>query len=278
METPMRRMFFISLPVFCLSVLGLSVLGSVGCKRPELDAFERNPPPIEVKFNISPDYPKAQELANEYAAALRARLATRTTVVPYGVKAPDDGATLTVAITQIRTQRDPSPASVGVATGVAVTALGAMVGNRDAIFDGFFWGLWAGSNAAQTRDQDRHRLGFDPIRVNATVYLTRKGTTDPLDEFSVGGRDVIDQMDSLRFSERDDEARIREEEAKAFARVVVSELQERFHWLPLPEPRYYQPEVKLTVPKEEPIHAVPEPESGPGTDSGPKPATGSVKP
>lgn len=244
----MRRMFLLCIPLVCL----------VACRRPEVDAFERNPPPIEVKFQVSQDYPRAQDLASEYAAALRARLATRTTVVPLGVKSPEDVATLTVTITQVRTDRDPSPAAVGVATGVAVTALSAMAGNRDAIFDGFFWGLWAGSNVAHDRDFNRRRLGFDPTRVSASVDLVRKGVPEPLQQFSVGGQDVIDQMDSLSFNERSDEARIREEEAKAFARVVVAELQERFHWLPLPESRYYKPEVKLTIPKEQPIQEIPE--------------------
>lgn len=230
----MRRWLLAVLPLLCL----------VACRRPEVEAFERKPLPIAVSFKVSSDYPRAEDLAKEYAEALRARLATRVTVIPAGVSAPEHSAELQVEITQIRTHRDPSPAAVGVGTGLAVGALSALAGNRDAVFDGFFWGLWAGSNAAQNREYDRRRLGFDPLRVSAVVRLLQRGIPDPLDEFSVGGHEVIDQMDSLTFRERDDEARIREEEAKAFARVVVSRIQETFHWLPLPDPSFYRaPEV-----------------------------------
>ncbi|HNX94630.1 MAG TPA: hypothetical protein PKL14_05670 [Holophaga sp.] len=227
----MRRLFLFSPLVFVLTL--------VACRRPEVEAFERKPLPIAVSFEVSPEYPRAEELAKEYAAALRARLATRVTVVPAGVPVPDESAEMRVTVTQVRTHGDPSPAAIGAATGVAVGALSLMAGNRDAVFDGFFWGLWAGTHASHLRHEDRRRLGFDPVSVSAVVRLSQKGIVEPLAEFGVGGGEVIDQMDSLRFSERDDEARIREEEAKAFARVVVARLQERFHWLPLAQPSYY---------------------------------------
>ena len=227
----MRRLFLVLLPL----------VGLLACRRPEVEAFERKPLPIAVSFKVSPAYPRSEDLAKEYADALRARLATRVMVIPAGVPAPAESAELQVEITRIGGHGDPSPGAVGVVTGVAVGALSSLAGNRDAAFDGFFWGMWAGSAAAQVRDEDRHRLGFEPMRVSAEVRLLQRGVADPLDEFDVGGREVIDQMDSLTFRERGDEARIREEEAKAFARVLVSRLQETFHWLPLPEPSFYRP-------------------------------------
>lgn len=95
-----------------------------------------------------------------------------------------------------------------------------------------------GSSAADSRDWNQAQLGYLPVRVSAVVKLQRAGTKAPLMEFSVSGREVIAQMGSLAHK---DDARIREEEAKAFARVVVLRLQEQFHWLPLPEPSYYKP-------------------------------------
>jgi len=227
----MRRLFLVLIPLLFI----------LACRRPEVEAFERKPLPIAVSFKVPTDYPRAEDLGKEYAEALRARLATRVMVIPAGVPPPADFAELQVEITQLRGHGDPSPAAVGVITGVTVGALSTLAGNRDAAFDGFFWGMWAGSTAAQARDMDRHRLGFEPMRVSGEVRLVQHGVRDPLVEFTVGGHEVIDQMDSLQFRERDDEGRIREEEAKAFARVLVSHLQENFHWLPLPDPSFYRP-------------------------------------
>lgn len=222
-----------------ICILPLLVL--TACRRPEVENFERRPLPIAVSFKVPETYPQAEELAKEYAEALRARLATRVTVIPAGVTAPAESAELRVEITQIRSQGDPSPAAVGVVTGLAVGAIHTLAGNRDAPFEGFFWGVWAGSQAALARDEQRGRLGFDPVRVSAEVELVQHGVKYPLMEFALGGGEVIDQMDALDFRERKDEGRIREEEAKAFARVVVSRLQERFHWLPLPDSSFYRP-------------------------------------
>ena len=227
----MRRLFFALIPLLLV----------VACRRPELEAFARRPSPIVVSFQVPPDYPRSEAVASEYADALRARLATCAMVVPAGTVAPESTASLQVTVTQIRPHSEPSPAAIGVATGVAVGTLSAMAGNRDAFFDGLFWGLFAGSSAADSRDWDQSRLGYLPVRVSAVVKLQQAGTMEPLLEFSVGGREVVDAMGSLSPEDRQDEARIREEEAKAFAKVVVARLQEQFHWLPLPEPSYYKP-------------------------------------
>ena len=62
------------------------------------------------------------------------------TVVEEGVQPPAEHVVLDVRVTELRgARRDPSPAVVGAITGVAVGALSAMAGNRDAAFDGFFW-------------------------------------------------------------------------------------------------------------------------------------------
>jgi len=221
-----------------LAVLPLLFL--LACQRPEVEAFKRNPAPIVVAFTIPEDVPNGVEVKQEYAAALRARLATRTTVVPEGVKAPENAAELRVVITELRgSASEPSPAAVGAITGVTVGALSALAGNRDAVFDGFFWGLWAGGHASATRRHDVARLGYRPRQMEAQVALYGAGDPEPLDSFAVDASEVIDAMDPLGRGEQEDESRVREEEAKAFARVVVFRIQERFNWMPLPKPSWH---------------------------------------
>jgi hypothetical protein len=224
----------------------LPLLLIVACRRPEVEAFGQHPLPITVSFRIPSDLPRSEAISSEYAAALRAKLATCAMVVPAGAVGPEATAELLVTINQIRPNAEPSPAAIGAATGVVVGTLSALAGNRDAFFDGLFWGVYAGSAAADARDWDQSRLGYQPVRVSAVVKLQRPGTREPLMEFSVRSRDVTEQMRPL---ERYDEARIQEEEAKAFANVVVTRLQEQFHWLPLAEPSYYQPTEPIVQPE-----------------------------
>lgn len=238
----------------------LPMLLLLACQRPELEAFKRNPAPIVVSFTIPKGVPGGVEVQKEYAAALRARLATRTLVVPEGVKAPENAAELRVSITELRRAgSDASPAAVGAITGVAVGTLSAMAGNRNAVFDGFFWGLWAGASASDARRQEMARLGYRPERVEAQVALYRAGDPEPLDCFAVASDEVIEAMDPLRAADKEDDFRIREEEAKAFARVVVSRIQERFNWLPLAKPSWYG--VKAGSPREDEGPAIESPKA-----------------
>jgi len=98
------------------------------------------------------------------------------------------------------------------------------------------------------------------------IYLA--GEPEPFTSFAVEPFEVIDAMDPLSSSEKDDEFRIREEEAKAFARVVVFKIQERFNWLPLAKPSWYG--VKEGVSREEEPPAPEAPKVAP--PEAPKPA------
>lgn len=223
----------------------LPLVLTVACTRPEVEAFRKSPEPIVVSFQVPDSVPGKSEVAKEYAAALRARLAMRATVVPAGVPAPHQAAELRVRITGWReVQKGPSPGAVGAITGVAVGAISALAGNRDAAFDGFYWGMWAGSHAAAERDREA-RLGFRPQRVEAQVAVYRAGDPEPLMAFAVEPYEVIDAMDPLGRGDRDDQFRIREEEAKALARVIVFKIQEKFQWRPLPEPSWYGEKPRL---------------------------------
>jgi hypothetical protein len=58
-------------------------------------------------------------------------------------------------------------------------------------------------------------------------------------EFDVSGHEVIEAMLPLSAADQDDAGRVREEEARALARVVVRKLDERFGWNPKAQPDYY---------------------------------------
>ncbi|MFN8010040.1 MAG: hypothetical protein U0P81_01415 [Holophagaceae bacterium] len=225
-----------------LAVPALALL--VACARPEVEAFRQSPAPIAVAFEVPADVPGRVDISKEYAAAIRARLATRAVVIPEGVQGPANAATLRVTITEVREGRrsgDPSPVAVGVTTGVVVGALNAMAGNRNAGFEGFWWGLWAGTHAAAHQRHASDRLGWAPRRVNAVVDLLQpsSGASSPLASFDVDSQEVIDAMDPLSRADAEDDGRIREEEARAFSRVVVWKLQEQFGWSPKPRPSFW---------------------------------------
>jgi len=215
-----------------------------GCMRPEVEAFRQAPAPVAVVFSTPASVPDHNGISREYAAAIRARLATRVTVVPEGMEGPADGATLRVNLVDVREgrhRRDPSPAAVGVTTGIVAGALSALSGRRDAAFEGFWWGLWAGTHAAAHQERTADRLGYLPRRIHAVVELVQpsSGSREPLATFDVDPDEVIDAMDPLSRADVEDEGRIRDEEARAFSRVVVAHLQDRFGWTPKPKPSYY---------------------------------------
>lgn len=256
------------------ALLLVASLTFIACTRPEVEAFRLKPTPIAVNMSIPPDIPQGEEVRKEYAAALQAKLATRVVVVPEGVKGPADTAVLDVVITDLKLYRGgPSPAAVGVATGVTVGVLGAVAGNHYSAFDGFWWGLFAAHHAVHARRAELGRLGYRPMDVTAIVRLRQPGSdpakSNPLAEFDVGGDEVIDAMDPLSRREADDVFQIREEEARAFARVVVAKLQEHFGWSSHGSPTFYRapgekaPEAMTepsTKPKEQaPVYTPPPP-------------------
>ena len=248
------------------------ILLAFGCTRPEVEAFRKQPTPILVTVSLPSRLADYEDFQKEYASALRARLATRVMVVPEGVKPPAGATELQVDIRDITpASREPSAAAIGVATGVTVGALSALSGNRGwGVMDGLFWGLWAGSQAAMHRDHTRDRLGYRPQVVRAQVRLVREGLTEPLWVSSVEPSEVVDAMDPLPRGLRDDDGRIREEEAQGFARVVVQKLSADFQWVRLTEQRFYtDPAAKQeAAPRPEPPAA---PAPPPPTQPAPEP-------
>ncbi len=222
----------------------VALAATLGCQRPEVEAFRQRPAPIVVKLDVPASIPGSEGIRREYEAALRSRLATRTAVVVEGATPPPASAELRIAVTDIRPARsEPSAAAVGLATGVAVGTVGALLGNRNAGFDGLWWGLWAGTHAAADRQAERRALGYRPNRITAVAYLLQPDPAAPgrpftLAEFDISGLEVIESMSRLTPAEQDDPGRVREEEARALARVVVRKLEQQFGWSAKANPDY----------------------------------------
>jgi hypothetical protein len=214
---------------------------ALGCVRPEVEAFRQRPAPVSVAVSLPAQLPDRDGYQKEYASALRARLATRVVVVPGGVKPPVGAAELQVDIQDLTpAPGQPNPATVGVVTGVTVGAISAASGNRGwGMVDGLFWGLWAGTHAAMHQERVQDRLGYRPQVVRAQVRLIQAGNPEPLWVESIEPVEVVEAMDPLPPGYRDDDGRIREEEAKGFARVVVQKLSSYFHWTRFTEQRFY---------------------------------------
>lgn len=219
-----------------------SILLVLGCTRPEVEAFRRQPAPVSVSVSLPSGLADRESFQKEYASALRARLATRVVVVPEGVKPPVGAAQLQVVIRDLSpAPGQPSPAAIGVATGVTVGAISALSGNRGwGVVDGLFWGLWAGSHASMHRERVQDRLGYVPTVVRAQVSLVQPGNPEPLWVESIEPVEVVEAMDPLPRGYRDDDGRIREEEARGFARVVVQKLTAYFQWTRFTEQRFYE--------------------------------------
>ncbi len=239
----------------------------LGCTRPEVEAFRQRPTPVRVTVSLPARLQERDSFQKEYASALRARLATRVMVVPEGVKPPAGAAELQIDIHDITpAPGSPTPAAIGVATGVTVGAISALAGNRGwGVVDGLFWGLWAGSHAAMHQERVQDRLGYRPQVVRAQVRLMQPGNPEPLWTESVEPVEVVEAMDPLPRGYRDDDGRIREEEAKGFARVVVQKLSSYFQWTRFTEQRFYEePTVRqeeLPTPKTVGLPPAPKPET-----------------
>lgn len=220
-----------------------SFLFILGCTRPEVEAFRQRPTPVHVTVSLPSGLEDRESFQKEYASALRARLATRVVVVPEGVKPPAGASELEVFIQDISPARDqPSAAAVGVATGVTVGVLSAVSNNHRGwgLADGLFWGLWAGTHASLHRERVADRLGYRPQTVRAQVRLMQPGNPEPLWVESIEPVEVVEAMDPLPSGYRDDDGRIREEEAKGFARVVVQRLSAYFRLTRFADQRFYE--------------------------------------
>jgi hypothetical protein len=217
------------------------VLLVLGCVRPEVEAFRQRPTPVQVTVTLPSRLEDREGFQKEYASALRARLSTRLVVVAEGTKPPVGASELRLDIQDISpAPGHPSPAAIGVATGVTVGAISVASGNRGwGVMDGLFWGLWVGANAAAHQDRVQHRLGYRPQAVRAEVRLLQPGNPEPLWVDSIEPREVVEAMDPLPWGYRDDDGRIREEEAKGLARVVVQKLSSYFQLTRFTEQRFY---------------------------------------
>ncbi len=215
-----------------------ALLTGLACRRAEVDAFRQAPKPVVVRFQVPEEVPDRESVAKEYAAVLRQRLATRLVVVPEGVEPPAGAAQLSVVIASMKAgQPSPTPGEVGLATGVTVGVISGALGSRHPVWNGFWWGMFAGHNAAHAQRYE-DRLGFRPMRMEARLLLTQPGLQDPVMDMDLEPREIMEAMDPIRRSEEDDPAAIRESEARGLARVVIRALDDLLELKPR-EARWY---------------------------------------
>lgn len=216
-----------------------ALLLALGCQRPEVEDLKQHPRPVVVEVQVPDTAPEPKAMAQDYGDALRARLATRVTVVPEGVQPPPDAVTLRVDFRRVYPIREGhNAAKVGVAVGVGIGALSLL--NRDSwwAWDGFFWG-WAAHDAVRDRDDQLSRLGCDPVGVDVEVHLNEAKDPEPLDVFSMDTWDIVPFMGPLSARDAEDPGRVREEQARALAYAVTRRLQEKFEWRAQAAPSYF---------------------------------------
>ncbi|HXC16348.1 MAG TPA: hypothetical protein VNV60_02795 [Holophagaceae bacterium] len=232
----------------------------VACQRPEVEAFRQHPRPVVVACTVTPEAPGSKDFAATLEAALRVRLATRVTVVPEGVAPPPDAVRLEVDLRRKGIISHSGHAgAVGLGVGASVGVLSAAAGDRDWFFDGLFWGLFAGSNAAA--EEDRYSwLGYYPDDISSDVRLVQPGDPEPLAVESIDTSDLLQALEPLRGGEGTDETRVEEAEAQAFARVVVNRLTDRFQWRRSAPSYYGAPAEAPEVPAPAPQSIDPKPE------------------
>ncbi|HJU83254.1 MAG TPA: hypothetical protein VJ600_03510 [Holophagaceae bacterium] len=274
-----------------MSLSPLLLLAGIACQRPEVEAFKRNPRPVVVACTAPKEVQDREALQQDFAAALRARLATRVEVVPEGVAAPAGAVTVTLEIRSVDPPRyRSSSGAVGISVGVGVGALSAAAGHRDWAWDGLFWGLWA-SDVASMQESLNYRLGYAPWEIRTIARMTEPNDPEPLAVFAVDTFDTVDALSALPPDASADPDRVREEQAKGFARMVTAKLSEIFEWKEGP-PRYFgvkakEPvplEPRLSLPKVEPPQSEapqpmpqPTPEAAPALPE-PKPEPSKVEP
>jgi len=229
----------------CLAIPALVFL--VACQGPEYAAVQRSAAPVEVVVSMN-----ARAVTNatgddirfmekEFGAAIRARLANFVTVVPEGVAPPPGSARLVVEIERI-TQGQVSGAAAGAATGMAIGLLGLAAGDRDAIFNGLFWGLHIGAAVSDSQESRSRMLGYRPPRIYSYLSLSYPNNSNSAPAYAskIPVRTIIGEMRPLGNDERD-YASINAEVVRAFARAVASHLQQKFDWFPKTTQSWYEP-------------------------------------
>lgn len=221
--------------VMPFSFVATILLTLPACRPPEYRSFQQSPPTVEVLVSIRAGA-DAGGLEREFAAALRARLASLVTVVPEGVTAPSGSTLLKIEIDSI-SRTNVSPAAVGAATGVAIGVISA-ASSRDrvrgdgliSVLDGLLWGLAVASDVEASQRHKSTMLGYVPPKIKGLITMGNPNGPRPVYAEKISSKSVIDEMRPLRESERYDPSYLNDELARAFASAVVIKLQRRFGW------------------------------------------------
>jgi hypothetical protein len=205
---------------------------------------------VEVAVTVAAKADDAQDLEREFAAALRARLSSYTTVVPDGVAPPEGAFRLSVEIDKM-SRKKIDAAAVGAGAAVAMGAAHAVSrasggyrgsGGSDffAILDAILFGLNVASDIEARQQYRAARLGYFPPRISGLVTL---GHIDgdykkPIFIEGIKSSRVIDALSPI--SGIGDPSAVDAELARALAKVVVGKLKDVFDWRASAVPSWYE--------------------------------------
>ena len=232
----------------CLAVL--AAVASLACRPPEFNALSQSPPVVDVAVAITAKDDDAQDLEKEFAAALRAKLASYATVVPEGVKPPDGAFRLMVEIDKM-SRKKINAAAVGAGAAVAMGAAHAVSrssgrygrsGGSDflAILDAILFGLDIASDIEARQQYRAAYLGYFPPRISGQITLERIGGEykKPIFIEGIKSARVIDALSPINGV--GDQGAIDAAVAKAIAKVVVGKLKDAFDWRASAVPSWYE--------------------------------------
>lgn len=222
--------------------LALPVLACLSCRPPQAVVAAPGLKPLRVNVWIHPALPGREELEGRLSETLRDTLSDRARILAKGAGPADGEAHLEVHVTAAKERGDLVKENAEVAFLTPVLVLAQPSGDPRAFVFLVALGAAAGTVAAPVAAVGTEargvyhnlRLGFKPRHLVCKVTYRPEpgGTAVPL--FSLGAWEVVKAMRPLADGRPKDWEAVREEEAKALARVVSDRLSRDFHWAPLP--------------------------------------------
>ena len=232
----------------CLAVL--AAVASMACRQPEFSAVSQSPQVMQVAVTVAAKIEDARDLEREFAAALRARLASYATVVPEGVTPPKGALRLTVEIDKMsRKKIDPVAVGAGAAIAMGATRAASRAGRHwggggnDILstLDVALFGLDVAFNMDAKQQYRATYLGFFPPRISGLITLSHidGDYKKPILIEGLKSARIIDALSPI--NDIRDQGAVDAAVARAIAKVVVGKLIDTFNWRASDIPSWYEP-------------------------------------